>query len=52
VGEMKNAYNILVEYSEDQAPLGRRSHRWESYYKGYEIIGVGVCALEVAQPIA
>jgi hypothetical protein len=29
MGEMKNAYKILVEYSEGKSPLGRPVHRWE-----------------------
>jgi hypothetical protein len=29
VGEMRNAYNILVGKSERKRPLGRHRHRWE-----------------------
>jgi hypothetical protein len=29
MGAIKNAYNILVKYSEEQTPFGRHRHRWE-----------------------
>jgi hypothetical protein len=29
VGEMRNAYNILVEMPERKRPIGRPRHRWE-----------------------
>jgi hypothetical protein len=29
MGEMRNAYNILVGKIEGKRPLGRRRHRWE-----------------------
>jgi hypothetical protein len=31
MGEMRNAYNILVGKSEGKRPLGRPRHRWEDY---------------------
>jgi hypothetical protein len=29
MGEMRNAYNILVGKPEEKIPLGRPRHRWE-----------------------
>jgi hypothetical protein len=33
MGEMRNAYNILVGKPEGKRPLGRPRHRWESNIK-------------------
>jgi hypothetical protein len=33
MGEMINAYNILVGKTERKRPLGRRRHRWEDNIK-------------------
>jgi hypothetical protein len=33
MGDMKNAYNILVGNPERKSPLGRPRHRWEGNIK-------------------
>jgi hypothetical protein len=44
MGEMRNAYKILVGMPERKRPLGRFSHRWEDNIKidlkeiGWEVI--------------
>jgi hypothetical protein len=33
LGEMRNAYKILIGYLEGKRPLGRHRHRWEDHIK-------------------
>jgi hypothetical protein len=33
IGEMRNAYKILVKKSQGKRPLGRLRHRWEDIIK-------------------
>jgi hypothetical protein len=30
MGEMRNAYKVLVRKPEGRSPLGRSTHRWEN----------------------
>jgi hypothetical protein len=51
MGEMKNAYNILVEKPEGKRPLGRHRRRWEYNIKIYlgKIRWEGVDWIHLAQ---
>jgi hypothetical protein len=47
MGEMKNAYSILVRKPEGKRPLGRPRHRWEdNIRKDHRKIRVRVCGLD------
>jgi hypothetical protein len=42
MGEMRNAYNILVRKPEGERPLGRSRHRWEDNIR----VGLGEAGWE------
>jgi hypothetical protein len=49
MGEMRNAYFILVGKPEGKRPLGRSRHRWEDNVRmDLRERGVGVCGLDAS----